>query len=120
MWPAVNQIQFCPQVTRADLRAFHAEHGIHTEGWRPFGQGLLEDPEVTAVAEETGHAASQVLLAWQIQQGVTPIPKSGSRARQRDNLAAFDVRLRLDQLDRLAALDQGVPSNYDPRTHQEY
>ncbi len=122
VWPAVNQIQFCPQVVREDLRAFHDANGIHTEGWRPFGQGgaLLDDPVVRQVADQTGRLLSQVLLRWQVQQGVTTIPKSGSEQRQRENLVAFDFELTGEQVAALAALDQGVPENYDPRTHQEY
>ncbi len=120
VFPAVNQIQFCPQVTRDDLRAFHAEHAIHTEGWRPFGRGLLDDATVAAVAEEADHDASQVLLRWQTQQGVTTIPKSSSATRQRHNAESFDFDLTDEQLARLASLDQGVPDDYDPRTHQEY
>ncbi len=122
VWPAVNQIQFSPEVTRDDLRAFHRANGIHTEGWRPFGKegNLLGHPVVAEVAQETGRQASQVLLRWQVQQEVTTIPKSASAGRQRDNLAIFDFELTGDQVARLAALDQGVPENYDPRSHQEY
>ncbi|MFV0459831.1 MAG: aldo/keto reductase [Actinomycetales bacterium] len=120
VFPAVNQIQFCPQVTRDDLRAFHDSNGIHTEGWRPFGVGLLDHPSVRAVAQETGRTPAQVLLRWQVQQGVSTIPKSGHPARQAANLEIFAFELSADQLGRLSALDEGVPDNYDPRTHSEY
>ncbi|MET9632956.1 aldo/keto reductase, partial [Lentzea sp. NPDC006480] len=46
--PAVNQVELHPYLQQAELRAFHAEHGIQTEAWSPLGQGgeLLSDPVI--------------------------------------------------------------------------
>ena len=47
MVPAVNQIELHPLLVQAELRAFHAEHGILTEAWSPLAQGgeLLDDAD---------------------------------------------------------------------------
>lgn len=53
--PAVNQIELHPSLAQAELRAFHAEHGIATEAWSPLGQGAeLKNPTVTEIAREIG------------------------------------------------------------------
>ena len=56
--PAINQIELHPLFPQAELRAFHAEHGILTEAWAPLAQGgaLLSDPAITAIAERTARA----------------------------------------------------------------
>ena len=37
--PTVNQIELHPLLQQAELRAWHAEHGIATEAWSPLAQG---------------------------------------------------------------------------------
>ena len=45
--PTVNQIELHPRLQQAELRAWHAEHGIATEAWSPLAQGeLLEDETI--------------------------------------------------------------------------
>ena len=55
--PDVNQIQLSPYSTRADSRAYHADHGIVTESWSPLGASsseLRNDPVITEIAEAHG------------------------------------------------------------------
>jgi alcohol dehydrogenase (NADP+) len=51
---------------------------------------------------------SQVrVVAWQLQRGVSTIPKSVTPARLRENLAAAELVLTVADMDRIAALDHG-------------
>ncbi len=51
--PVLNQIELSPNLVQAELRAFHAEHGIATEAWSPLGQGaILKDPVIARIAQE--------------------------------------------------------------------
>ena len=65
--PHVNQIQLSPYGTRADSRAYHAEHGIVTESWSPIGASssdLRNDPVITEIADgspEVGHSGGAAL-----------------------------------------------------------
>src|SRR4029077_21249990 len=53
--PTVNQIELHPRLQQAELRAWHADHGIATEAWSPLAQGaLLDDPTIEAVAADHG------------------------------------------------------------------
>lgn len=114
--PDVNQIQLSPAAIRAEARAFHAGHGIVTESWSPIGGqgvGVLELPEVTGIAAETGRTAAQVVLRWHIQNGLLPIPKSADPKRLRDNLDVFSFALTDAQMTTLDALDQGESAVVD-------
>lgn len=104
--PDVNQIQCNPFHDRAAERAFHAEHGIVTESWSPLGagKGLVEHPEVQAIAQVHSIAAGQVVLAWHLQQGLVPIPKSANAERLADNFGALQVTLADDEIVRLSDL----------------
>jgi 2,5-diketo-D-gluconate reductase A len=105
--PEVNQVQLSPVWAKQAEREFHEEHGIVTEAWSPLGRGtdLLDHPTVRQIAEQHGRTPAQVVLRWETQQGVVPIPKSANRARLEQNLAVFDFDLTDAQLTALTALD---------------
>lgn len=119
--PVLNQIQLSPLMQRRDPRAWHAEHDIVTESWRPLGKrtDLLETDAITAIAAETGRSAAQVVLAWHLQRDIVPIPKSGDPARQAANLAATTLTLDEEQLQRIDDLDTGDEHVWDADEHEE-
>ena len=69
---------------------------------------LLENPVIGAIAAEHGCSPAQVLLAWQLEGGISTIPKSVSPARLQENLAAAEITLTPADLERIAALDQNL------------
>ncbi len=105
--PEVNQVQLSPVWAKQAEREFHARHGIVTEAWSPLGKGtdLLEHPAVLEIAKTYGRTPAQVVLRWETQQDVVPIPKSANRARLEANLAVFDFDLTDGELAALSALD---------------
>ncbi|MFK4089283.1 aldo/keto reductase [Kribbella sp. NPDC020789] len=105
--PEVNQVQLSPVWAKPTERAFHAKHGIVTEGWSPLGKGtdLLDNPVLHEIAKERGRTPGQVVLRWATQQDVVPIPKSADPGRLAENLAVFDFDLTTDELAALSALD---------------
>ncbi|QKW19769.1 aldo/keto reductase [Kitasatospora sp. NA04385] len=113
--PAVNQVELHPGLQQAELRAFHAAHGIATEAWSPLAQGaVLDDPAVTAIAARTGRTPAQVVLRWHLQLGNLVIPKSVTPARIRQNLDVFDFALTEDDMAAIAATDRGLRTGPDP------
>ncbi|MFE2349995.1 aldo/keto reductase [Kitasatospora cineracea] len=113
--PAVNQVELHPGLQQAELRAFHAAHGIATEAWSPLAQGaVLDDPAITAIAARTGKSPAQVVLRWHLQLGNLVIPKSVTPARIRQNLDVFDFALTEDDMAAVAATDRGLRTGPDP------
>lgn len=120
--PAVNQIQLAPATARRELRAFHDEIGVVTQAWSPLGRQhrLVDDPVVGALAEEYGRTPAQIMLRWEVQQGIVTIPKSTDPERQRSNASVFDFELSGDAMERLAALDLGEQAAADSDRHEEF
>jgi len=116
--PAVNQVELHPQFPQAELRAFHAEHGILTESWGPIGQGkgLLENPHVQRVADRKGRTPAQVVLRWHLQLGLVVIPKSVTPSRIAENIAVFDFELDDQDMADIAAVETGERLGPDPKT----
>lgn len=119
--PAVNQVEMHPYFPQDALRAFHAAHGIRTESWSPLARRteLLSEAVVGEVAAAHDVTPTQVVLRWHVQLGSTPIPKSATPARQRENADVFGFALTADEVARLSALERGRLWGGDPNTHEE-
>jgi len=87
--------------------------------------GLWEDPEVAAVAAETGLSTATVLLCWVMQQGMPVIAKASSWKHLVENSEAWSLLsserssggpLSTEQLERLSALNKDEHFCWDPET----
>jgi 2,5-diketo-D-gluconate reductase A len=115
--PTVNQIELHPLLQQAELRAWHAEHGIATEAWSPLAQGeVLEDETLMTIAAHHQKTVAQVILRWHLQLGNVVIPKSVTPERIRANLDLFDFELSEDDLAAIARLEAGHRTGPDPET----
>jgi 2,5-diketo-D-gluconate reductase A len=108
--PAVNQVELHPAFQQRELRAVHAQHGIHTESWGPLGQGkydLFGMEPIQSAADAHGVTPAQVVLRWHVQSGVIVFPKSNSRERMAQNFDLFGFELTADEMSAIDALDEG-------------
>ena len=115
--PTVNQIELHPRHQQAELRAWHAGHGIATEAWSPLAQGaMLREPLIVAIAERHGKTPAQAILRWHLQLGNVVIPKSATPRRIRENLDVFDFELSEEEMEAIGRLDAGERIGPDPST----
>jgi diketogulonate reductase-like aldo/keto reductase len=116
--PAVNQVELHPFFTQEALRETHARLGIVTQAWSPIGgvtrywvqdpnavQDPLVHPTITGLAAKYGKTPAQIVLRWQIEHGISVIPKSGRPERIAENIAIFDFALTKDEVAAVDALD---------------
>lgn len=115
--PTINQIELHPFFQQAELRAWHAEHGIATEAWSPLAQGaaLTEEP-VVAAAERHGKTSAQAILRWHLQLGNVVIPKSVTPERVRENIEIFDFDLSDEEMAAIGGVHTGDRGGPDPAT----
>ena len=106
--PVMHQIELHPEFQQSELRRYHAEKGILTEAWSPLGQGgdILKDPVITAIAEAHGVDAGQVIIAWHLAIGNVVIPKTVTPERIVSNLAASQLVLTEEEVERIEGLDR--------------
>lgn len=114
--PAVNQVEFNPYSQQKELRALLAKDNIKLEAWAPLGQGdieLLNEPVIVALAEKYGKDVGQIILRFEVQEGIIVLPKSTRVERMTSNLNLFDFELTAEEMDSLRALDKGH-GNHNP------
>jgi 2,5-diketo-D-gluconate reductase A len=117
--PAVNQIELHPYFQNREVRSYGEAHGIATEVWSPIAQGgVLDDPEITAIAKKVDRSPAQVTLRWHIQRGSIVFPKSTTPSRIKENFELFDFELDPDDIARIDALDRGEAGRIGPNPDQ--
>ncbi len=122
--PELNQIELHPYFPQREQVAYHRENGIITESWSPLGRGsdLLTNVVIVDIATELAVTPAQVVLAWHLQQGVVPIPKSKSVDRLRENFDVFAIDLSAKDMERIDTLANanGRLADQDPTVYQEF
>jgi alcohol dehydrogenase (NADP+) len=104
--PAVVQVARHPYRPRTELVDWCHERGIRVVAHSPLSApGLLDEPVVAAVAEEMGVSPATAVLAWNVEEGVVPIPASTDPDHVVENLAAASHRLPADGHSRFATLE---------------
>ena len=118
--PAVNQVELHPFFQQEDALALMKEYGVHPEAWGPFAEGnhgIFTHPVLTKIGEKYGKSAAQVALRWNVQRGVTVIPKSVHKERMEQNLDIWDFTLSDEDMAEIAKLDLGhskIVNHSDP------
>ncbi|WP_018755846.1 aldo/keto reductase [Paenibacillus terrigena] len=113
--PVVNQVEYHPLLAQRELHAFCNSHNVVLEAWSPLMQGkLLDDPTLTEIAAKYGKSVSQVILRWDLQNGVITIPKSVNPERIAQNGDIFDFELSAEDMERIQAMNKEQRVGPDP------
>lgn len=122
--PSVNQIELHPYFNQQDMIKYHNEKGIITQAWSPLGRAseVINDKDIEVIAEKYDKTIPQIILRWHIQNGVVPIPKATSIARQIQNKEVFDFTLEHDDIEKINNLTQkdGRLKGQDPAVYEEF
>lgn len=113
--PVVNQIEFHPRLTQEKVRKFCIENNIQVEAWSPLMVGKLFDNEVLKkIAHNYDKSIAQIILRWDIQNGVITIPKSTNEGRIIENSQIFDFELTDEEMKKINSLNQDFRIGSDP------
>lgn len=113
--PVINQVEYHPRLTQKELRAYCEQQNIQLEAWSPLMQGeLLDNDVLSAIASKHNKSTAQVILRWDVQNGVITIPKSTKEHRIIQNADIFDFELTSDEMKQIDALNQNHRVGPDP------
>lgn len=113
--PMVNQVEYHPYLTQKELQAFCVKHGIQLEAWSPLMAGeLIGHPLLKEIADTYNKSVAQIVLRWDLQNGVITIPKSTNEQRLIENSSIFDFELSIEDMERIDGLNQDRRVGPDP------
>jgi aldehyde reductase len=124
--PVMNQIERHPFLQQDKLLAVMKKMDIIVTAYSPLGSSpldygrrpshasiqeerpsLRDNPVIKRIAEKHKKSTAQVLIRFNVQEGVVCIPKSVTRDRIRENIQVFDFDLDADDVESLKELDSG-------------
>lgn len=118
--PTVNQVELHPFFVQAEALENMKAYGVVPQAWGPLAEGkhgIFTDPELTAIGRKYGKTAAQVALKWNVQRGVSIIPKSVHVDRMEQNMDIWDFTLTEEEMAKIAAKDLGhseIVNHADP------
>ena len=80
---------------------------MHLMAYCPLGSGvcsILEDASIAAIAAVHNSTPGAVVLAWHVQRGITPVPKSTTPHRIATNLTMPTFTLSAEEMAAIATL----------------
>lgn len=105
--PVVNQIEWTPFGHSPRMLDFCRDNHIVIQAWSPLTHGKrLNDDKLAAMAARYGRTPAQLLIRWNLQSGVVPLPKANHDYHQRDNLHVFDFEISQLDMTKLRTLNE--------------
>jgi 2,5-diketo-D-gluconate reductase A len=109
--PAVNQIEWSPFGYGPRMRKYCHENQIVVQAYSPLTRAeRLDDPALTKIAEHYGKTPAQILLRWNLQHGVVPLPKANRKEHLDENIDVFDFRIDVQDMATLDGLNERYSS----------
>jgi methylglyoxal/glyoxal reductase len=113
--PMVNQVEYHPRLTQQEVKTFCDNNGIQFEAWSPLMQGqLFDNPLLKDLANKYNKTVAQMILRWDLQNGVVTIPKSTKEHRIIENSSIFDFELTNEDMEQINHLNQNHRVGPDP------
>lgn len=109
--PVLVQNEIHPYYQEKEVVKFMHENGIIIEGWYPLGgrgytAAMLGNETIGRIAKTHGKSPAQVILRWDLQNGVVIIPGSSNPNHQKENISLFDFELLPEEMAEINALDR--------------
>lgn len=108
--PCTNQVEFHPFFQQKPLRRQLARDNVLLTAWSPLGSGnseLLTHPLIRELADRYGRTPCQIILRFELQEGVCVLPRSVSKEHIVSNLQLSEFSLAEEDMASLRALDTG-------------
>lgn len=113
--PMLLQNEFHPMLVQQPLLDFCKENQIQFQAWSPLMRGrLFDNPLLKDLAGKYRKTVAQIILRWDLQKGVSSIPKSVHKERIFENAEIFDFEITKDDIEKIDFLDKGKRTGAHP------
>lgn len=105
--PAVNQVEYHPWLTQEKLLEYCKKESIQMEAWSPLCRGeMIEDKTIISLSSKYSKTPAQIVLRWDLENGVVTIPKSVKEKRIIENANIFDFMLSQEDVQTINQLNK--------------
>ena len=113
--PAVNQIEFTPWMFDKATFDYCKQSNIQLQSYSPITRGIkFTDERLKGLCDKYQKTPAQIILNWNIQLGVSTIPKSSQRERLQENFDAVNFTLDAQDVEFINTFNEGFRICDDP------
>jgi diketogulonate reductase-like aldo/keto reductase len=113
--PAVNQIEFTPWMFDKVTFDYCKQSNIQLQSYSPITRGIkFSDERLKGLCDKYQKTPAQIILNWNIQLGVSTIPKSSQRERLQENFDAINFTLDAHDVEFMNTFNEGFRICDDP------
>lgn len=106
--PMVNQIELHPFFAQYNAIENMKKYGCQPQAWGPLAEGkhgIFTHPVLTEIGKKHGKTAAQIALKWNVQRGVSILPKSVHKERIEQNFDIWNFTISDEDMKKIDALD---------------
>ena len=98
--PVVDQMEFSPWLFLKNELQYCNDHNIQLQSYSPLTRGQkFNDEQLQKLCKKYNKTPAQIILRWNIEHGVSTIPKSSNRKRLQENFDIFDFSLSKEDVE---------------------
>jgi len=113
--PMVNQVEFSPWLFQKNLFEYCAKRKIQLQSYSPLARGKkFNDTRLQKVARKYDKSPAQIILRWNIEHGISAIPKSSGKKRLKENFDALNFELSKEDVALIDRFDENFRVCDDP------
>jgi len=113
--PMVNQIEYHPYLTQPSLIEYCKSKNIQVQSWSPLMQGrIFEVEQLVNLAQKYNVTPAQLVIRWNLQNGIVTIPKSIHEDRIMSNCNVFNFNISEHDMGIINNLDRDERVGPDP------
>ncbi len=115
--PAINQFEIHPLFTQEPLIEYCRSLGIVPMAYSPLGRMhdvLIKAKPLRELSKKYGKTVPQIILRWDVQQGLLTVPRTSKKERLDEFLDVFNFSLTSDEMKSISDLNDNVRLRYNP------
>ena len=113
----VNQIELHPGANQDDTVRYCKKNNVLVEAWSPLARGaVFHSATLAKLAQKYDKSIAQIVLRWELQKEVLPLPKSVTEERIRENIDLFDFEIANEDMKIIDTIKDCEGIQLDPDT----
>lgn len=117
--PAIDQIEIHPLFTQKPLIESCRQRGIQVVSYSPLGRMhdvLIKAKPLRELSQKYRKSVPQIILRWNIQLGIVPIPRTTNPKHFDEFMNIFDFCLTDEEMLRIDGLNENIRLRFNPDT----
>ena len=113
--PALNQMEFSPWLYLKDELQYCEQHNIQLQSYSPLTRRKkFNDERLLRLCKKYNKTPAQILLRWNIEHGISSVPKSSNKKRLQENFDIFDFSLAKEDIELMDSFNENFRVVEDP------